>query len=142
MKRPKRLEERDGYTEAIEQYCDELEDKYSELVDIEDMTRKDKEIIQKENEELRGAIDKMYVLCIGKHYDKVEDILNELSTKTEIKMKFDLLNIEYEPKGWFWLTIASIEWGDQCRSLLHIERNQGMWKFQLLWLANDCWIVE
>lgn len=57
-------------------------------------------------------------------------------------MKFDLLNIEYEPQGWFWLTIANIEWGDQCRSLIHIERNQGIWKFQLLWLANNCWIVE
>jgi len=57
-------------------------------------------------------------------------------------MKFDLLNIEYEPKGWFWLTIANFEYSNQSRSLLHIEKNQGMWKFQLLWLANNCWIVK
>ena len=53
-------------------------------------------------------------------------------------MKFDLLNIEYEPQGWFWLTIANIEFDEQSRSLLHIERNQGIWKFQLLWLSNNC----
>lgn len=57
-------------------------------------------------------------------------------------MKFDLLNIEYEPQGWFWITIANIEYGEQSRSLLHIEKNGNMWKFQLLWLANNCWIVK
>jgi len=49
-------------------------------------------------------------------------------------MKFDLLNIEYKLQGWFWLTIANIEWGEQSRSLLHIEKNGNTWKFQLLWL--------
>ena len=57
-------------------------------------------------------------------------------------MTFDLLKIEYRPQGWFWLTIANIEWGDQSRSLLHIERNQEMWIFQLLWLSNNCWIIK
>jgi len=57
-------------------------------------------------------------------------------------MKLNLLNIEYEPSGWMWLTIANIEWGDQCRSLLHIEKSGRTWKFQLLWLSNHCWIIE
>jgi len=57
-------------------------------------------------------------------------------------MKFDLLNIEYEPRRWFWITIAEISYSGQNRSLLHIEKNEGLWKFQLLWLANNCWIIE
>ena len=62
--------------------------------------------------------------------------------KKEVLLTFDLLNIEYEPQGWFWLTIANFEYGNQSRSLLHIEKNQKMWKFQFLWLANNCWIVK
>ena len=62
--------------------------------------------------------------------------------KKNREMKLDLLNIEYEPQGWFWLTIAYLEFGEQSRSLLHIEKNNGVWKFQLLWLRNNCWIIE
>lgn len=54
------------------------------------------------------------------------------------EMKFNLLNIEIEIGEWFWITIAEIETANQDRSLLHIERNNGVWKFQFLWLQNDC----
>jgi hypothetical protein len=57
-------------------------------------------------------------------------------------MKLDLLSIEYEPQAWFWLSIVNVEYGDQDRSLLYIEKNGNVWKFQLLWLTNYCWIIN
>jgi hypothetical protein len=57
-------------------------------------------------------------------------------------MKLDLLSIEYEPQAWFWLSIVNVEYGYQDRSLLYIEKNGNVWKFQLLWLTNYCWIIK
>jgi hypothetical protein len=57
-------------------------------------------------------------------------------------MKLDLLSIEYEPQAWFWLSVVNVEYGDQDRSLLYIEKNGNVWKFQLLWLTNYCWIIK
>ena len=34
-----------------------------------------------------------------------------------------------------------LNWKDQSRSLLHIEKNNSVWKFQFLWLNNQCWCV-
>jgi hypothetical protein len=57
-------------------------------------------------------------------------------------MQLDLLSIEYEPKAWFWLSVVNVEYGGQDRSLLYIEKNGNVWKFQLLWLTNYCWIIK
>jgi len=57
-------------------------------------------------------------------------------------MKFNLFSIEIEIGYWFRLTVANIEIGNQDRSLLYIEANNGMWKVQFLWLKNDCWIIN
>jgi len=57
-------------------------------------------------------------------------------------MQLDLLSIEYEPKAWFWLSVVNVEYGGQDRSLLYIEKNGNVWKFQLLWLTNYCWIIN
>ena len=57
-------------------------------------------------------------------------------------MQLDLLSIEYEPQAWFWLSVVNVEYGGQDRSLLYIEKNGNVWKFQLLWLTNNCWIIK
>jgi hypothetical protein len=57
-------------------------------------------------------------------------------------MQLDLLSIEYEAKAWFWMSVVNFEYGYQDRSLLYIEKNGNVWKFQLLWLTNYCWIIK
>ena len=57
-------------------------------------------------------------------------------------MQLDLLSIEYEAKAWFWMSVVNVEYGGQDRSLLYIEKNGNVWKFQLLWLTNYCWIIK
>jgi hypothetical protein len=56
-------------------------------------------------------------------------------------MSIELLNIELNKK-WFWITMANVTWKEQSRSLFHIEKYNGVWKFQLLWMPNNCWVVE
>jgi hypothetical protein len=75
------------FSKDLGKHCDELESRFKSDIAIKLELKTDNFLLKQENEELRAAIDKMYVLCIGKHYDKVEDILNELSTKTEMKNK-------------------------------------------------------
>jgi hypothetical protein len=56
-------------------------------------------------------------------------------------MRFSLFEFNFGrwPKT-FWICALSVEWGDQERSLLHIERSGGIWKFQILWTKNGCWV--
>jgi hypothetical protein len=56
-------------------------------------------------------------------------------------MEFTGLCIAYEPNAWCLITLLNIEWGDQNRSFLHIEKNNNVWKFQILWLNNNCWCI-
>lgn len=56
-------------------------------------------------------------------------------------MRLNMFELNLWNEGAFWITLFEIEWADQDRSLLHIERNQGCWKFQLLWLKNKCWVI-
>lgn len=57
-------------------------------------------------------------------------------------MAFKLLEVDYCKGAWFWITILSIEFGDQCRSLLHVENQNSVWKLQILWINNNCWLLE
>ena len=57
-------------------------------------------------------------------------------------ISFSVLEISHQPKYHFWVTILNFEIGDQQRSFTHIEKSQGVWKFQLLWLNNRCWILK
>ena len=58
-------------------------------------------------------------------------------------MNFEALEINIQPElGQWWITILNFETANEYggRSLLHIERNNGVWKIQALWLNNNCWI--
>jgi hypothetical protein len=56
-------------------------------------------------------------------------------------MRFNLFELNLWNEDAFWVTFFEIEWKDQDRSFLHIERNNGVWKFQFLWLKNKCWCI-
>ena len=56
-------------------------------------------------------------------------------------MTLQFLNIDYSAKNRFSITIAYIEYKNYSRSLLHIEKCESIWKFQLLWLSDFCWVV-
>jgi len=56
-------------------------------------------------------------------------------------MEFIGIHVAYEPNAWFWITLLNFDWKDQSRSFLHIEKNNSVWKFQFLWLSNDCWFI-
>jgi hypothetical protein len=56
-------------------------------------------------------------------------------------MEFIGIHIAYAPSAWFWITLLNFDWKDQSRSFLHIEKNNSVWKFQFLWLSNDCWFI-
>lgn len=56
-------------------------------------------------------------------------------------MKFCFFEFEFESECWFWISFCSFEWGDQVRSLLHIERGGGIWRLQILFFPNGCWVI-
>lgn len=56
-------------------------------------------------------------------------------------MSFQLVIADtYWSKSQSYFTLFAFDVNDSCRSLLHIERDMGLWKFQLLWLSNKCWL--
>lgn len=52
-------------------------------------------------------------------------------------MKIHLIDVDVEIGHWFWVSILNIQIGDQDRSMLHIERNGGAWKFEFLFRHYD-----
>lgn len=55
-------------------------------------------------------------------------------------MEIKLLEIRLAPRE-SWITLFNFEIGDQDRSFLHVEKSEGVWKFQLFWLNNKCWTI-